>query len=234
MLAKCIALLLNCKQHTLILNKVISRHLIKYFKNYIFILFVVGSFLLSLEYNKTGLELYYIIATLIFILGFIKYSINKDLGLSFKLLKDRIFYFYQIPVIIFSNLTLFLIVRNSLVSETQNSNSVPFLLLLISFFFFNSIRTFGEEFIFRAFLLTKDIKSNHTYFWILNIVQAFLFSFIHYSFANEMTSKIVLGIYAFVLSVYCGWLNRKFNSIIPSWTIHWMNGLQTLIIATIY
>lgn len=190
--------------------------------------------MLSLEYNKTGLEVYYIIATLIFILGFTKYSIKKDFGLSFKLLKDRTFYFYQIPVIILSNLILFLIFKNSLVSEIQDSNSVPLSLLLLSFFVFNSIRTFGEEFIFRAFLLIKDIKSNNAIFWILNIVQAFLFSLIHYYFAHEMTSKIVFGIYVFVLSVYFGWLNRKFNSIIPSWTIHWMNGLQTLIIATIY
>jgi membrane protease YdiL (CAAX protease family) len=121
-----------------------------------------------------------------------------------------------------------------LVSEAQNSNSDPLNLLLLSFFFFNSIRTFGEELIFRAFLLIKDIQSNNLIFWSLNIVQAFLFSFIHYHFAHELTCKIVFGIYVFVLSVYFGWVNRKFDSIIPSWTIHWMNGLQTLLIAAIY
>ncbi len=212
----------------------ISKHLIKYFKNYIFIFFVVCSFVLYLAYNKTGLEIYYIIASLIFILGFTKYSIKKELGLTLKLLEDRTFYFYQIPVIIVSNLILFLIFKNSLVGEAQNTNRDPLSLLLLSFFFFNSIRTFGEEYIFRAFLLIKDIKKNNLIFWGLNIVQAFLFSLIHYYFAHELTTKIVFGVYVFVLSVYFGWLNRKFNSIIPSWTIHWLNGLQTLIIATIY
>lgn len=212
----------------------ISKHLNKYFKNYIFIFFVVCSFVLYLASNKTGLEIYYIIATNIFILGFTKYSVKKDLGLSLKLLKDRIFYFYQIPVIILSNLILFLIFKNTLVSEAQNSNRDSLFLVLLSFFFFNSIRTFGEEFIFRAFLLFKVFKSNNLIFWGLNIVQAFLFSLIHYYFAQELTNKIVFGVYVFVLSVYFGWLNRKFNSLIPSWTIHWMNGLQTLIIATIY
>jgi hypothetical protein len=187
-----------------------------------------------LALNKIGLEIYYIIATIIFILGFTKYSVKKDLGLSFKLLKDRTFYYYQIPVIILSNLILFLIFKNSLVSEAQNSNKDSLFFLLLSFFFFNSIRTFGEEFIFRAFLLIKDIKNNNLIFWGLNIVQAFLFSLIHYYFVHELTTKIVFGVYVFVLSVYFGWLNKKFNSIIPSWTIHWLNGLQTLIIATIY
>jgi membrane protease YdiL (CAAX protease family) len=204
------------------------------FKNNIYILFVLGSFILYSAFNKTGLEVYYIIAVLIYISGFTKYSIQKDLGLSFKLLKDKSFYFYQIPVILTSNLILFLILKNSFQCETHNSNSEPLSLLLLSFIFFNSIRTFGEEFIFRAFLLIKVIQSNNVIFWCLNIVQAFLFSLIHYYIAHELTSKIIFGIYVFILSVYFGWLNRKFNSIIPSWTIHWMNGLQTLIISTIY
>lgn len=211
----------------------ISKHLTKYSKNYIYILIVACSFMLYLVYNKTGLEIYFIIATLIFALNFTKYSIIKDLGLSLKLLKDRTFYFYQIPVIIISNLILFLIIKESLNSESHNINKEPFFLLLLGFIFFNSIRTFGEEFVFRAFLLIKDIRSNNAVFWSLNIIQAILFSLIHYYLAHELTNKIVFGVYVFVLSVYFGWLNKKFNSIIPSWTIHWMNGLQTIIIATI-
>ena len=212
----------------------ISKHINKYFKNYIFIFFVVSSFVLYVASDKTGLEIYYIIATIISILGFTKYSVKKDLGLSIKPLKDRTFYFYQIPVIILSNLILFLIFKYSLVSEAQNSNSDSLFFVLLSFFFFNSIRTFGEEFIFRAFLLFKVFKSNYLTFWGLNVVQAFLFSLIHYYLAHELTNKIVFGVYVFVLSVYFGWLNKKFNSLIPSWTIHWMNGLQTLVIASAF
>jgi membrane protease YdiL (CAAX protease family) len=121
-----------------------------------------------------------------------------------------------------------------MVSEVQDSNKNPFSLLLLGFFFFNSIRTFGEEFIFRAILLFKDFKRNNLFFWGLNFIQAFLFSLIHYYIADDLTSRIVFTVYVFFLSVYFGWLNRKFNSLIPSWTIHWMNGLQTLIMAIIF
>jgi membrane protease YdiL (CAAX protease family) len=129
---------------------------------------------------------------------------------------------------------LFLIFKDTIITEAQNGKSDPLPILLLSFFFFNSIRTFGEEFIFRAFLLIKVIHHNNFIFWGLNIVQAFLFSLIHYYFVNELSGKIVFGIYVFVLSAYFGLLNRKFNSVIPSWTIHWMNGLQTLLIVIIY
>ncbi len=212
----------------------ISKHLNKYFLNYSIILFVICSYVLYLAFNKKGLEIYYIIVAVISILGFTKYSITKDLGLSFKPFKDKTFYFYQIPVIILSNLILFLILRNSMVSEVQDSNKNPFSLLLLGFFFFSSIRTFGEEFIFRAILLFKDFKRNNLFFWGLNFIQAFLFSLIHYYIADDLTSRIVFTVYVFFLSVYFGWLNRKFNSLIPSWTIHWMNGLQTLIMAIIF
>ena len=212
----------------------ISKHLNKYFLNYSIILFVICSYVLYLAFNKKGLEIYYIIVAVISILGFTKYSITKDLGLSFKLFKDRTFFVYQIPVIILSNLILFLILRNSMVSEVQDSNKNPFSLLLLGFFFFSSIRTFGEEFIFRAILLFKDFKRNNLFFWGLNFIQAFLFSLIHYYIADDLTSRIVFTVYVFFLSVYFGWLNRKFNSLIPSWTIHWMNGLQTLIMAIIF
>ena len=197
-------------------------------------LFVAVSFMLRLTFSKTGLEIYYIIAILIGILGFTKYSFNKELGLSFDLFRNSTFYFYQIPVIILSNLLLFLIFKDTIITEAQNGKSDPLPILLLSFFFFNSIRTFGEEFIFRAFLLIKVIHHNNFIFWGLNIVQAFLFSLIHYYFVNELSGKIVFGIYVFVLSAYFGLLNRKFNSVIPSWTIHWMNGLQTLLIVIIY
>lgn len=197
-------------------------------------LFVAVSFMLRLTFSKTGLEIYYIIAILIGILGFTKYSFNKELGLSFNLFKNRNFYFYQIPVIILSNLFLFLIFKDTLITDAQDGKSDPIPILFLNFFFFNSIRIFGEEIIFRAFLLIKVIQRNSFIFWGLNIVQAFLFSLIHYYFVNELSGKIVFGIYVFVLSAYFGLLNRKFNSVIPSWTIHWMNGLQTLLIVIIY
>lgn len=105
--------------------------------------------------------------------------------------------------------------------------------LSLYFIFLNSIRTFGEEFIFRGFLLIKEFKNNNLLFWLLNIAQALLFGFIHSSFVDELISKIIFGMYALLLSTYFGWLNRKFDSLLLSWIIHWMNGIQTLILASL-
>ena len=112
----------------------------------------------------------------------------------------------------------------------QLINSDPKLKLILVFLFINCIRIFGEEFIFRGFLLIKSLTLEKKHFWLLNIAQGILFGLIHTLVVDKLDSKIVIGTYAFALSVYFGWLNRKFNSILPSFIIHWMNGLQTLVL----
>ncbi len=209
----------------------IQIHLKKYYKNYLFFLFIVLSYLISLLYSKKGMTIYYLVAISIFILGFSKTTFFKDLGLSFKIFLNKKIYSYLIPSIIISNVILFAITKYIMNDPNSAKESENILLLSLFFISLNSIRTFGEEFIFRGFLLIKDIKNNNLLFWILNIVQALLFSLIHSLFVDDLLSKFIFGSYVLVLSIYFGWLNRKFNSLFLSWVIHWINGIQTLIIA---
>jgi hypothetical protein len=212
----------------------ISEHLTKYRSNYLLILFVGCSFLLRLVLNKTGLDFYYILAVILIILGFTRYSVANHLDFSCKLLTNKIFYIYQIPGVVLSNIILLLILKDYLIREIQTVESEPLHQYMLGFFFFNSIRIFGEEFIFRAFLLINVIKQNKILFWVLNFVQAFLFSIVHYFIAQDLTNKVVFAVYVFAAAFYFGWLNRKFDSLLPGWTIHWLNGLQTLLMAAIF
>ena len=207
----------------------IQTHLKKYYKNYLFLLFIMGSFVLSTIYEKKGINIYYVIALVVFILGFTNCSFIKELGLSFKTLKDKKTYIFIIPVIILSNFLLVLIQKKYMYGGNLSIKSDFNYNLLLSFLFIASIRILGEEFIFRGFLLIKSLNQNNKLFWLLNIAQAIIFSFIHTTFVDELNSKIVFGSYVFVLSVYFAWLNRKFNSILPSFIVHWMNGLGTFI-----
>lgn len=211
----------------------IGKHLKKYFTNYLLILFIIGSFILYKSYDKQGHIVYYFISVAIFILKFTNLSFVENLGLSFKVLKNRKLYSYLIPTIILSNVFLILIQKYFMGEEVQIDNNNSFIKTILIFIFINSIRTFGEEFIFRGFLLIKEITINNLHFWLFNITQALIFSIIHSLFVEQSLSKIVFGAYVFTISLYMGWLNRKFDSLLPSWIIHWMNGLQALIMINI-
>lgn len=139
----------------------ISKHFIKYYKNYLFILFVSGSYILKTNYKVIGVQLYYIIALVIFILGFTKLTLIKDFGLSFKIFQNTKFYYYLIPSIFISNILLYFISTYYMGEETQTYTSEAFNELIITFLFIGSIRTFGEEFIFRGFLLAKPFKADN-------------------------------------------------------------------------
>jgi membrane protease YdiL (CAAX protease family) len=207
----------------------VKMHFKKYCGNYLFLLFIIISFILATNFNKETIYAYYGIAVIIFLLGF-KSSYAKELGFSFKILVDREIILFLIPSILLSNFFLFIIDKISKDTGIPYNNSY----LILGFIFFNSIRILGEEIIFRGILLIKDFKIDNVYFWLANICQALVFSFIHASIPDNLISKIMLGCYAFALSIYFGWLNRKFNSILPSWIIHWMNGLQTIIFTYLY
>jgi len=209
----------------------IIKHFEKYYKNYLLILFVIGSYILNTIYRKRGLDVYYIIALIIIILGFTKFTLIKDLGLSFAILKNKKLYIFLIPTVILSNILLFLIRKYFIGGEIEVETNESIFKLILVFLFLNSVRIFGEEILFRGFLLVKDFKTDYLLFWKLNIGQALFFSLIHSLFNDDLTSKIVLGSFTFISSIYFGWLNRKFDSLLPSWIIHWMNGIQILIIA---
>ena len=209
----------------------IIKHFEKYYKNYLLILFVIGSYILSTIYRKTGLHIYYIIALAIIIIGFTKFTLIKDLGLSFAIFKNKNLYIFLIPTVILSNILLFLIKKYFIGGEIQVETNDSILKLILGFLFLNSIRTFGEEILFRGMLLTPDFKKNKNIFWFINFSQAILFTAIHILFVDGLMNKLIFGLYVLLISIYFGWLNRKFDSIIPSSIIHWMNGIQALIIA---
>ncbi len=199
-------------------------HLKKYYGNYIFLLLTIISFVLALIYKKETIYSYYGIVWAIFALRF-NSNFVKEFGLSMKILYDRKLILFLIPTIVLSN-SLLVLIKLHFVDDGMQANKDY---LLLGFIFFNSVRIFGEEIIFRGFLLIKSFKENNKVFWILNLGQAILFGFIHTFVADNWNGKIAIGIYAFAFSIYVGWLNRKFNSILPSWIIHWMNGLHSLI-----
>lgn len=85
---------------------------------------------------------------------------------------------------------------------------------------------FGEEFIFRGILLMDGIKGNKWVFWIANVIQAILYSWIHSFFIDEISGKIIFTAYVFAFSIFAGWLNNKYNSLLPSFLLHWGNGIH--------
>ena len=196
----------------------------------VLILAIIGiAYLIKDYFNHTGVILYFIIAILITITSFSKFTLINDLGLSFRILTNKRFYQYLIPTILVSNLILFCIKKFNIVS-TNYDNQVPILKTILIFLFINSIRTFGEEIIFRGALLIPEIKNDKKLFWQINLGQAIIFTGIHILFVDGLTNKLIFGLYVLLISIYFGWLNRKFNSIIPSWTIHWMNGIQVILL----
>jgi len=207
------------------MNNTQKTHIQKFYGNYIFLVFILFSFALAAIYKKESIYGYYGIAIAIFALLFDN-SFAKEFGFSVKVLVNRKLILYLIPSIILSN-SLLVIMNNYFPDDGPPFNQNH---MILGFIFLNSVRILGEEAMFRGFLLIKSIKEKNQTFWILNLTQAFVFTLIHVLFQDNLTGRLAIGIYGFALSVYFGWLNRKFNSILPSFIIHWMNGLQTLIL----
>lgn len=194
-----------------------------------FLTFILISFCLYIIENRQGLFAYYMILTVVLVLLIIKrveiFSIsvlktssgryvNKWLFLSGLLLLS----------ILISNILLF-VIQSRFLNDHYTLKKHFDVKYAYVFFIYNSVRVLGEELIFRGFLLINEIKKRKELFWVLNISQAILFSFIHSLFVDELIDKIVFTSYVFIFSVYAGWINHKFNSLLPSWLVHWMNGL---------
>ena len=101
---------------------------------------------------------------------------------------------------------------------------------LWSAIFKGNVRTFGEELVFRGWLFLPGIRGRSTAFWIMNSVQSVAFALVHASIPNPPAFQITLSIFAFALAFLYGWLNRRFNSLVPSWTLHASNGLYHMIV----
>ena len=207
------------------LNVMRKISVIKNVERYLFILFIIVSYALYIFYEKEGLSIYYILASIMIFVGFFEKSFSEIIRLSFEVLNDKRLYLQLTPVIIISNLLLFFIIKNYIGFEPENYNYN----IILGFIFFKSIKAYGEEIIFRSFLLIKVIQKNNIIFWLLNILQSVIFSYIHTLFVEELEVKIIFGSYVFVLSICFAWMNRKFNSVLPSTIVHWMNGLQAIV-----
>lgn len=199
--------------------------------DYLCLLFVIISFFLYNYENRQGLSIYYFLIISVFIiLKFSEEGFINFFGFSLKGQRKKIgsFVFIIGLTMIVSNVLLFKIKTIFLNSESAYKNYFDYD-YLYTFLIFNTVRIFGEELIFRGFLLIKEIKENNSLFWLLNFAQAALFALIHSFFIDEIIEKLVFTSYVFVFSVLVGWLNRKYSSLFPSWLIHLGNGLQNFI-----
>jgi len=101
-------------------------------------------------------------------------------------------------------------------------------MFLINQIFFAGTRTFVEELIFRGFLLLPFFSANAKAFWGANLAQAILFTGIHAMIPMPLLIKLLFILFLFCMSVYLGWVNRKFKSLMPSWILHWTDGILSV------
>ncbi len=196
--------------------------------DYLMLLLLLGSYAFLKKNPVTGHEFWYFAAFIFFVFfkvhakGFIS-LFKLSLGEGKKGIAK--FILSLIVIIVISNILLSAIqayvFKESF--ELKKSFDTEYLSL---FLIIKPVRIFGEEIIFRGLLLNKYIKSNKWAFWITNVMQAALFAYIHSLFTEDISSKIIFGAYAFVFSVFGGWLNNKYNSLLPSILMHWGNGIQ--------
>jgi len=198
-------------------------------RTFLILAIILIAYLIKDYYNQTGILIYFIITTIIVLSAFTKYTLIRDLGLNFKVFKNKRFYYFLIPSIFISNLIIYLIKDFDIVS-TNYDYQESILKTILIFLFVKSIRIFGEEILFRGILLIPEFKNSKNLFWRINIIQAVIFTTIHILFVEGLMNKLIFGLYALLISIYFGWLNRKFDSIIPSSIIHWMNGIQVILI----
>lgn len=205
--------------------KILKRNLL----NIGFLAFVLISFCFYIIENRQGLFAYYLILTIVLVLLIIKkveiFSISV-FKTNYGGYVNKWLFFSGLLVlsILISNVLLFLIQSKLLNDHYTLKKHFDFKYAYV-FLMYNSVRVLGEELMFRGFLLINEIKKRIKLFWVLNLLQAVLFSFIHSLFVDVLIDKIVFTSYVFIFSVYAGWINHKFNSLLPSWLIHWMNGL---------
>jgi len=145
------------------------------------------------------------------IMSLVKISPIKFFGLSLDKLTGKLF-LWVLPFFIFNNIFFFFFYK-TLLGEDFTVRSVNLFLVLKYLFTTIHIRTFGEEFVFRGFLLSDKIKNNPKRFWIANFSQALIFTSLHALVPLPIIHRIIVVIFTFCLSILWGVLNRKFNSL---------------------
>jgi membrane protease YdiL (CAAX protease family) len=157
------------------------------------------------------------------VLAAVKMSPVRLFGLSLDKLSGRLF-LYILPVFLVSN--VFLVILDLVLSGSAfkpRSFSMP--ALLNSLFPIGQIRAFGEELVFRGFLLSKTVSGDKRTFWAANVTQTLIFTSLHALIPMALGPKIVLILFVVTISILYGILNRRFQSLLPSAILHSTNGL---------
>lgn len=92
------------------------------------------------------------------------------------------------------------------------------------------VRPFGEELIFRGFLLSRRISGSPKRFWIGTLIQAVIFTGIHALIVMPMGQRVAFVTWVFISSIIFALLNRRCHSLLPSTLIHATSGLLTSIL----
>ncbi len=175
----------------------------------------------EIEYNS-----YIFYSVVIFMSFLILKILKKDYAEFFGFRLNKItksFLIYTLITSLVSNIILVLIFCDGKIILKYTPITM---ISLQSRFFFGAIRALGEEIIFKGFLMSKVITNNKKIFWICNLIQASIFTFIHlYIPFDSLTIKVLFGFYLFCGSIFEAYLNRKFKSIMPSWFVHTLNGI---------
>lgn len=95
--------------------------------------------------------------------------------------------------------------------------------------FKGNVRTFGEELAFRGWLFFPRIRESARAFWAVNVMQALMFALVHASLPKPDPFRAALALYALFAALLWGWLNRRFNSLLPSWALHASSGLYHML-----
>jgi membrane protease YdiL (CAAX protease family) len=198
----------------------------KYFLVFIY-LFIGSLYLLTRSPNKPLDKQAVIYSAVIFgtcgTLALAKRHPVRLLGLSWNCLSGKLF-LAVLPVFLAAN--AFLIYFDSALSSgPPQVRPFTFLLLMKTIFPLGQIRAFGEEIIFRGFLLSQTLKNDEKTWWTVNILQAAVFTTLHALIPMPLLTKLVFIGFVFGLSIAYGLLNRRFQSLLPSAILHGTNGL---------
>lgn len=144
----------------------------------------------------------------------------------FGLSADNLFWkmlLYILPMFLFTN--AYLIYLQKALGESPAVKSFTVVALLKVLFPFAHVAKFGEELVFRGFLLSRTVSANKKLWWSANVAQAVVFAGIHALVPMPLGTRIVFVAFVVALGLIYGLLNRKFQSLLPSAILHGTNGL---------
>jgi membrane protease YdiL (CAAX protease family) len=207
------------------------RKLLKFLNNYVFYAFYLVALMLYIMQphdpqafeNTVNVYLGVVAVALVFPL-LARTSLVNLAGLKPGKLTSRMILIILL-VMLFSNCFAFWL-KSSLL-ETHFVLRPFSALYLLNGVFFVGTRAFVEELIFRGFLLLPYFSTHNKAFWSANIAQAIFFTGIHALIPMPLLPRLLFIVFVLCWSFAIPWLNRKVGSLLPSWILHWTNGLLT-------